>query len=124
MDQNPYESPKTDAAAEERSPPTGGPTRLTILLIILGVLAVVFVSLLIWAAAKYGRRKSTSASSGADRFVETKIDRLEAYPTANYRFTVTGETVGIGTVQVSHGHDEAADETTFSAVPVTVEASD
>jgi hypothetical protein len=45
-------------------------------------------------------------------------------PDHNYRFTVTGETVGIGTVQVSHGHDEAADETTFSAVPVTVEASD
>ena len=45
-------------------------------------------------------------------------------PDHNYRFTVTGETVGIGTVQVSHGHDEAADETSFSPVPVTVEASD
>jgi hypothetical protein len=45
-------------------------------------------------------------------------------PDHNYRFTVTGETVGIGTVQVSHGHDEAADETTFTPVPVTVEASD
>lgn len=45
-------------------------------------------------------------------------------PDHNYRLTVTGETVGIGTVQVSHGHDEAADETTFAPVPVTVEASD
>jgi hypothetical protein len=45
-------------------------------------------------------------------------------PDHNYRFTVTGETVGIGTVQVSHGHDEAADETSFTPVPVTVEASD
>lgn len=45
-------------------------------------------------------------------------------PDHSYRFTVTGETVGIGTVQVSHGHDEAADETTFAPVPVTVEASD
>ena len=45
-------------------------------------------------------------------------------PAHNYRFTVTGETVGIGTVQVSHGHDASADETTFAPVPVTVEASD
>jgi len=45
-------------------------------------------------------------------------------PDHHYRFTVTGETVGIGTVQVSHGHDESADETSFTAVPVTVEASD
>jgi hypothetical protein len=45
-------------------------------------------------------------------------------PDHHYRFTVTGETIGIGTVQVSHGHDEAADETSFAPVPVTVEASD
>jgi hypothetical protein len=44
--------------------------------------------------------------------------------THNYRFTVTGGTPGTGTVQVSHGHDQAADETTFDPVPVTVEAAD
>jgi hypothetical protein len=45
-------------------------------------------------------------------------------PNHNYRFTVTGGTPGTGTVQVSHGHDEAADETAFDPVPVTVEAAD
>jgi hypothetical protein len=45
-------------------------------------------------------------------------------PNHNYRFTITGGTPGTGTVQVSHGHDEEADETTFAPVPVTVEAAD
>jgi hypothetical protein len=45
-------------------------------------------------------------------------------PAHNYRFTVVGGTPGTGTVQVSHGHDEAADETTFDPVPLTVEAAD
>jgi hypothetical protein len=42
-------------------------------------------------------------------------------PDHNYRFTVTGGTPGTGTVQVSYGHDEMADETSFDPVPVTVE---
>ena len=57
-------------------------------------------------------------------FSPSNLATVTRDPDHNYRFTVTGETQGIGTVQVSHGHDEAADETTFTPVPVTVEASD
>ena len=45
-------------------------------------------------------------------------------PDHNYRFTVTGGTPGTGTVQVSYGHDEEADETSFGPVTVTVEAAE
>jgi hypothetical protein len=41
----------------------------------------------------------------------------------NYQFDVTGGTPGTGTVQVSYGHDEAADEHTFKLVAVTVMAA-
>jgi hypothetical protein len=41
----------------------------------------------------------------------------------NYQFDVTGGTAGTGTVQVSYGHDEAADEHSFDPVAVTVEAA-
>ena len=41
----------------------------------------------------------------------------------NYQFDVTGGTPGTGTVQVSYGHDEAADEHTFKLVAVTVTAA-
>jgi hypothetical protein len=57
-------------------------------------------------------------------FSPTNLATVTRDPDHNYRFTVTGETVGIGTVQVSHGHDAAADETTFTPVPATVAASD
>jgi hypothetical protein len=38
----------------------------------------------------------------------------------HYRFNVIGGTVGTGTLQVSFGHDEAADETSFDPVAVTI----
>jgi hypothetical protein len=41
----------------------------------------------------------------------------------NYQFDVTGGTPGTGTVQVSYGHDEAADEHTFEPVAATVLAA-
>jgi hypothetical protein len=41
----------------------------------------------------------------------------------NYQFDVTGGTPGSGTVQVSYGHDEEADEHTFEPVAVTVVAA-
>jgi hypothetical protein len=41
----------------------------------------------------------------------------------NYQFDVTGGTPGTGTVQVSYGHDEGADEHTFKLVAVTVTAA-
>jgi hypothetical protein len=41
----------------------------------------------------------------------------------NYQLDVTGGTSGTGTVQVSYGHDEAADEHTFKLVAVTVTAA-
>lgn len=39
----------------------------------------------------------------------------------NYQFDVTGETPGAGTLRVSYGHDEAADEHTLPTAAVTVE---
>jgi hypothetical protein len=41
----------------------------------------------------------------------------------NYQFDVTGGTPGTGTVQVSYGHDEEADEHSFKLVAVTVMAA-
>ena len=41
----------------------------------------------------------------------------------NYQFDVTGGTPGTGTVQVSYGHDEAADEHTFKLIAATVVAA-
>ena len=38
----------------------------------------------------------------------------------NYQFDVTGGTAGAGTLQVSYGHDELADEETFTPAPVTI----
>jgi hypothetical protein len=38
----------------------------------------------------------------------------------NYQFDVTGAVPGSGTATVSFGHDEAADETSFTAFPFTV----
>ena len=40
----------------------------------------------------------------------------------HFQFDVTGGEPGTGTVQVTYGHDAAADEVTFPAVPVTVVA--
>jgi hypothetical protein len=40
----------------------------------------------------------------------------------NFQFDVTGGTAGTGTLQVSFGHDNLADETTFPSAPVTVTA--
>jgi hypothetical protein len=40
----------------------------------------------------------------------------------HYQFDVTGGTAGTGTVQVGFGHDELADETSFTPVAVTVTA--
>ena len=41
----------------------------------------------------------------------------------NYQFDVTGGTPGTGTVQVSYGHGEDADEHTFDPVAATVLAA-
>jgi hypothetical protein len=41
----------------------------------------------------------------------------------NYQFDVTGGTPGTGTVQVSYGHDEEADEHTFEPFAATVVAA-
>lgn len=41
----------------------------------------------------------------------------------NYQFDLTGGTPGTGTVQVSYGHDEAADEHTFKLIAATVVAA-
>jgi hypothetical protein len=38
----------------------------------------------------------------------------------NYQFDVTGGTPGAGTLRVSYGHDDAADEHTFPTAPVMV----
>ena len=42
----------------------------------------------------------------------------------NYQFDVTGSAAGTGTLQVSYGHDPAADEHVFPAAGVTVNPSE
>lgn len=41
----------------------------------------------------------------------------------HFQFDVTGGTPGTGTVQVSYGHDELADEHSFTPVAITTEAA-
>jgi hypothetical protein len=41
-------------------------------------------------------------------------------PDHNYQFDVTGDAPGTGTVTVGFGHDQLADETSFTPVTVTV----
>jgi hypothetical protein len=41
----------------------------------------------------------------------------------HYQLDVTGGTPGTGTVQVGYGHDELADEHSFTAVGITVETA-
>lgn len=41
----------------------------------------------------------------------------------HFQFDVTGGTPGTGTMQVSFGHDELADETTFTAADIIVDPS-
>lgn len=60
---------------------------------------------------------------GGLTFNPTTLATVTRDPLHNYRFTVVGNNPGTGTVQVSYGHDEGADETTFDPVPVTVEAA-
>jgi hypothetical protein len=60
---------------------------------------------------------------GGLTFDPATLATLTRDPAHNYRFSVVGGTAGTGTVQVSFGHDEQADETSFDPVPVTVEAA-
>ena len=61
---------------------------------------------------------------GGLAFEPATLGTVTRDPSHHFRFTVTGGTPGTGTVQVSYGHDEEADETMFDPVPVTVEAAD
>ena len=60
---------------------------------------------------------------GGLTFDPTALASVARVSDHNYQFDVTGGTPGTGTVQVSYGHDEAADEHTFSLVAVTVTAA-
>jgi hypothetical protein len=44
-------------------------------------------------------------------------------PGHTYQFDVTGNSAGSGTMQVTYGHDEQADETTLDPAPVSVVAT-
>lgn len=48
------------------------------------------------------------------------IARVPGY---NYQFDVTGNTAGTGTMLVTYGHDEQADEVTLDPAPVSVAAA-
>jgi hypothetical protein len=58
---------------------------------------------------------------GGLTFTPASLATVERVAGHTYRFDVTGETPGTGTVEVSFGHDAQADETTFPAVAVTVQ---
>ena len=60
---------------------------------------------------------------GGLTFEPTSLASVARLSDHNYQLDVTGGTPGTGTVQVSYGHDEAADEHTFSLVAVTVTAA-
>jgi hypothetical protein len=53
-------------------------------------------------------------------FDPTSLATVTRVTDAHYQFDVTGGTPGTGTVQVGYGHDELADEHSFTPVAVTV----
>lgn len=57
---------------------------------------------------------------GALTFDPTSRATVVRVADRNYQFDVTGASAGTGTLQVSYGHDAAADEHTFPAEAVTV----
>lgn len=61
-------------------------------------------------------------SSHSGGFTFSPASRASAVRLADhhYQFDVTGGAPGSGTLQVSYGHDEGADEVTFEAAPITV----
>ena len=61
---------------------------------------------------------------GGLTFNPTSLATVTRDPLHNFRFTLTGGTPGTGLVQVSFGHDEAADERPFDPVGVTVQAAE
>ena len=61
---------------------------------------------------------------GGLTFNPTSLATVTRDPLHNFRFTVTGGTPGTGLVQVSFGHDEAADERPFDPVGVTVQTAE
>jgi hypothetical protein len=64
-----------------------------------------------------------SAHFGGLTFDPASLASVARVSDHNYQFDVTGGTPGTGTVQVSYGHDEGADEHTFKLVAVTVMAA-
>jgi hypothetical protein len=63
-----------------------------------------------------------SSHFGGLTFEPTSLATVARVTDHNYQFDVTGGTPGTGTVQVSYGHDEEADEHTFDPVAATVVA--
>jgi hypothetical protein len=56
-------------------------------------------------------------------FSPSSLATAERHADHHFQFDVTGGTAGSGTVTVGFGHDDAADEKTFPAAPVTVTES-
>lgn len=57
-----------------------------------------------------------------DVYDPTSLAAVARVPDHNFQFDVTGGTPGTGTVQVGFGHDQLADETSFTPVAITVQA--
>ena len=53
-------------------------------------------------------------------FSPASLATVERDPTHNYRFDVTGGEPGAGSLTVTFGHDEQADETSFPEASVTI----
>jgi hypothetical protein len=60
---------------------------------------------------------------GGLTFDPTSLATVARVSDHNYQFDVTGGPTGSGTVEVSYGHDEQADEHTFEPVAATVQAT-
>jgi hypothetical protein len=61
-----------------------------------------------------------SSHFGGLTFEPTSLASVVRVTGHNYQFDVTAGNTGPGTLQVSYGHDEAADEHTFPAAAVSV----
>ena len=63
-----------------------------------------------------------SGHHAALTFTPSSLATVEQDPDHHFRFEVVPEAAGNGSVVVSYGHDEAADETSFPAAVVIVNA--
>jgi hypothetical protein len=119
---------------DETAPPADDHTPVSFTVFIDGIQAIAPYSFIQGQTVRVRLEFFNAASEDLDEVESTHFAGLTFDPASlatvarvpdhNYQFDVTGGTPGTGTVQVSYGHEQQADETTFTPVDVAVDADD